>query len=408
MKILYVTGMAAPLKGILTGKTEKEINGLPGFFFPWYKLIKRGHQVDFVVISNFNEKHDIKVDWFKEENLIANVYDPYSENFGFFRIFRQAKRFLKLLYYTDKAIKKNHYDFIYCKAYEGVAGNILANWHKIPSGTRSFGTTLYPLLKNNGSFKTALKRPLEYVTFKIKKDFFLMTDDATHGDKVYEIWKPKKEKYQFLFWRTGVEIKNIEDIPVNIQIPDHPFLFFAARFDPWKRHDRIIKILHYLHESDIKAHLYFAGQQTSKSYFSQIEGLVEKYHLTDYVHFMGVVTQDEVKILAYHSMASIFMYDFANIGNVFFETFAVGSIVIGLDDGVLNEFISHELNGYLINDEKEATEAIKMLYNNPELQSSIRTEAIKTAREKFLTIDERFDKEVDLIEDIVNKRKQDK
>lgn len=90
-------------------------------------LVDRGHKVDFVMTSNLNENYNIKVGWFSEKNIVKNIYAPKTENRGILRGLRQIKRFLQLLYYTNKAVKQKHYDFIYCKAFEGVAGQIIAN-----------------------------------------------------------------------------------------------------------------------------------------------------------------------------------------------------------------------------------------------------------------------------------------
>lgn len=207
MKILYVTGMCGPIKDILTGKTENEITNGPGFFYPWYKLVKRGHQVDFVVASNFNSEFDIKVDWFKKENIYANVYDPYSEAPWYKRGFRRIKRFIKLLYYTNKAISENDYDFIYCKAFgEGLAGNIVANLRGVPCGMRSMGTMLSYDFDNYGVIGTAIRRPIEFLTFKLKKNFFIMTDDGTKGDFVYEQWQPKKKNMTIISGRRALKL----------------------------------------------------------------------------------------------------------------------------------------------------------------------------------------------------------
>ena len=169
MKILYVTGLAGPIKDMLTGKKENEITNAAQYFHPWHKLVKKGYQVDFVIASNFNEKPNIKVDWFTEENIYANVYDPYTEIPWYRRTFRRIKRFSKLMYYTNKAISENEYDFIYCHSYyEGLAGNIVANIRGIPCGMRSMGTMLNEDFKKYGVFITAIKRPVEFFMFKLK------------------------------------------------------------------------------------------------------------------------------------------------------------------------------------------------------------------------------------------------
>lgn len=400
MKVLYVGGMSGPLKDILSGKKENEITHAAQFFYPWYKLVQAGHQVDFVVTSNFNGPYEINVDWFSEKNLYANVYDPYSELPWHKRIFRRIKRLYKVFHYTNKAIKENEYDFIYCLTYyEGLIGNLLANYYKIPCGMRSMGTMLYEDFKNMGHKKTMLRRPAEFLMFKLNKKFFIMTDDGTKGDLVYEKWKPTPEKYSFNFWRTGIEIKNVEDIESDLKLPDHEYLFFAARFDNWKRHDRVIKILKKLHDKEQKIHLYFAGGVVHNNYYESIKNLVKDYGLEDYVHFLGAIKQDHVKLYAYNAIANPSMYDVSNLGNVFFEIYSIGSVIVCINDGSLNDYITNNDNGFLINNEDEASEVIIKLLNNKELKKEISNNALTSARKTVLSIDERYDKEVSLIVD---------
>ncbi|MFT5258923.1 MAG: glycosyltransferase involved in cell wall biosynthesis [Saprospiraceae bacterium] len=408
MKILYVTGMCAPIKDIFTGKTENEITHLAQFFHPWHKLVKKGHQVDFVVASNFNGNQNIKVDWFREDNIYVNIYDPYSEATWYRRVFRRIKRFIKLIYYTNKAISENDYDFVYGLAYyEGLAGNIVANIRGVPCGMRSMGTMIYYDFEKYGTFWTAIKRPVEFLVFKLKKEFFIMTDDGTKGDFVYEKWKPKREKYDFHFWKTGIDFKAVEEIQSQVMIPEHDYLFFAARFDRWKRHDRILKILHILHLRNNRIHLYFSGNITIKSCHDEVKHLVGEYGLDDYVHFLGPIKQDDVKVYSYNAVANPLMYDCSNLGNIFFEIFSTGSVVIGLNDGTLNDYLENEKNGFIVDDEDEASVIVERLLKDKILKEKIRKQAISNAKEKVLSIDDRFDKEVDLIEKIAaSKRTQ--
>ncbi len=402
MKILYVSGLAIPIRDILRGKKEDEITHLAQFFHVWHKLVQRGHEVDFVVASNFNEKPNIQVDWFREENIYANVYDPYLELPWYRKIFRRIKRFLKLMYYTNKAISENQYDFVYGLAYyEGLAGNIVANMRGVPCGMRSMGTMLNEDFKKHGPIGTALRKPIEFLTFKLNKEFFIMTDDGTKGDLVYEQWKPNLKKYDFYFWKTGIDLTPIEELESNISVPEDDYLFFAARFDNWKRHDRVLKILHNLHLRGKQIHLYFAGNITSENYYAAVLDLVKEYGLDDYVHFLGAIKQNDLKVYAYNAVANLFMYDVSNLGNVFFESFSVGSVVIGINDGSLNDYIINEENGFIVDDEEEASVIVEKLLQDKDMTERIRANAIKCAEEKFLSIDTRFDMEVDLIEKMI-------
>lgn len=399
VKILYVGGMPGPLKDILSGKKESEITHAPQFFHVWHKLVKRGHEVDFVVTSNFNGPYDIKVGWFSQENLYANIYDPVSEAPWYRRIFRRIKRFSKLFYAVYTATKEKDYDFIYCITYqEGIAGNIVANLKGIPCGMRSMGTMLNEDFKRYGVWGTALRRPAEFLMFKMNKVFFVMTDDGTKGDIVYQLWRPTPPKYDFYFWKTGIDMKTIDQLNPTLPIPKHPYIFFAARFDGWKRHDKVLKIVHLLHQRGEKIHLYFAGNITYNSRFEEIKALVHEYHLDSFVHFMGAISQDDVKNYAYHAVANPLMYDISNLGNVFFELLSVGAVVLGKNDGTLDAYLKHEKNGFVINSEEEAVEIIEILLKMNDIVNNIKKNAVFFARKNFLSIDERFDKEVYLIE----------
>ncbi|MEH6552220.1 MAG: glycosyltransferase family 4 protein [Pseudomonadales bacterium] len=401
MKILYVTGITAPILDILNGKYDDEITGAPAFFYPWRKLVEKGHQVDFIFLSNFNEDINIRVGWFDEKNIYANIYDPASEQSWYLRVFRRAKRFFKLLYYTNKAVTEHGYDFVYCKAYyEGLAGNLVANYRGVPCGMRSMGTTLYKDFQLYGPWITALKRPAEYLTFRLKKNFFLMTDDGTKGDIIHRGWASDAD-YDFLFWKTGIEIKKISDVDPTMPVPEHKYIFYAARIDDWKRHDRVLSTLHKLHSSGCNLHVYFAGSIRSQQHFDWLGGIVEKYGLEDFVHFLGPIKQDDVKNLAYHAVANPLMYDHSNLGNVFFEIFSVGAIVVALDDGSLDDYVSDGETGYIVTNEEEACRRIMKIAMGDDV-SKIRSGAIECAKEKFMSIDERFDREVELIEGIVD------
>ncbi len=397
MNILYVTGITPPIEAVLNG--ESGIQGLPPFYYPWKMLVDRGHTVDFVMTSNFNGPYNIKVDWFNEKNIIKNIYAPRKE-IGKFRIFRQIKRFIQLMYYTDKAVRQKHYDFIYCKAFEGVAGQIIANIHHIPNGVRSFGDRMYLEIKKNGAKKTAIKHPLEYLCYQLDCDFFLMSED--HKDQIltYNSWRNPRLKYPFYLWPSGIEFKDLDNLESTIDIPEEPYIFFAARIDPPKRQDRVIKVLNELHKSGRKINLYFCGADYSSAWKEKIYDMVEKFGLQDYVHFLGSVSQDTLKVLAYHAVANILMIDGSSRNNVFYEILSVGSVVVGLDDGGINDYITDGVSGFLVQDEINASEIVKKLLDDHELLSSVRKEAYKEAREKIMSLEERFGKEIALIEGI--------
>jgi glycosyltransferase involved in cell wall biosynthesis len=402
MKILYVTGMGIPLRDILSGKATEEVTHLPGFFQPWYRLVQRGHQVDFVVTSNFSIAQKVSVDWFSSANLIANIYDPATEVSSLGRLPRQLSRLIRFTYHVNRALRQGDYDFVICWSFiEGFVGNLLANLHGVPCGMRIMGTLRVPELRKYGPVKTALRHPIEYLSFRLKKKYILMTDDGTNGDELYRSWRPVPDRYKFLFWKTGVTFKTVNEIATKFDKPSSKYIFFAARFDSWKRHDLIVETLKKIHARGEPVHLYFAGAVHSKSYFEEIMRTVRDAGLSSYVHYLGAIPGDRLRLYAYHAVANIFMYDVSNLGNVFFETYTTGGIIIGKKDGTLDEYIDSGRNGFLVEDTDGATEIVIELLSGNLSIDDIRSSAIRDSLERCFSMEERFDAEVALIERVV-------
>lgn len=405
MNILYVTGLPIPLKDILQGKRDDEISGLPGFYYPWKKLVENGHNVDFVFISNFKGEYNIKVNWVSKKNILANIYAPYTER-KFMRFTRQFIRFLQLLYYTYKATRIKKYDFIYCKSYEGFAGQIIGKLYKIPTGIRLFGdfTFCYVDLKRYGFFKGTLKHFFEFLSFKVGANFLIATDDGSDCDKLFNIWGNKKTK--FYFWKTGINM-NIpdENRELSVKLPPQNYLYYAARYDNWKRHERVIEVLKKIIDRGYDINLVFTGNITSQNYYNSLINLSKELNVYEKIFFLTEIPKEEVKIFAKNSIANILMADYSNLGNVFFEIFSVGSLIISLKNRALEEYVENGWNGFLVEDENEAAEIVIKILKGEIDTDKIKENARKTALEKFLSVDERFDKEVELIERTARREK---
>ncbi|MDF2369215.1 MAG: glycosyltransferase [Rhizobiaceae bacterium] len=402
MKILYVASMGIPLRDILSGKKVEEVTHSPGFFQPWYRMALRGHQVDFVVTSNFDDYRELNVDWFTKDNLKANIYDPAVELPFWRRIPRRLSRLFRLVYHVNKALREEDYDFVICWAFfEGFVANILANWHGVPSGMRSMGTLLVPELRERGAIRTAFRHPIEFLSFKLRKNFFLMTDDGTKGDELFQAWRPSRKKYDYLFWRTGVEFKTIDDVSSKINKPAQLYLFFAARLDPWKRHDLVVETVRILHERGLPVNLYFAGAIQSDSYFQQVMKQAADAGIANYVRYLGGIPSDDLRRYAYYAVANLFMYDVSNLGNVFFETYTTGGVIIGRNDGSLDEYIDAGRNGFLIDKPEQAADIIEGLLSDQYDVDAIRQAAMQDSRQRCFSMDERFNAEVAMIEHVV-------
>lgn len=398
MKILYVATLVRGFEDLLRG--ELEAKGLPTFILPLKYLLEHGHSVDLILISNYTKPINIKVDWIQNENIIANINNDLTITNKWKKKINIAKTILEEWKTIQLALKRNHYDFVYCHGTAAILGNLAANMMGVRCGYRLYGTVhLYNDILKIGKFKAAVKNLTYYLIFKMKKDFLLITDDGSHGDVVYQYWKPRGTTYPLYFWRNGVDIESITELENEGDVPQEPFLFTAGRIDKLKRQDIIIKMLHLLHKKQIKIHLYLAGHVECKKYIEEIENLVKMYGLESYVHFMGAIPRRYMKKMAYYSKAMILWSDIANNGNVFYEVFSTGALIVAINDGSLDPFVTRDKNIFLADNIEEAVEDIQKLLNLSQLErSKMQRAAICQSVKTIPSWEKRVYREIKLLE----------
>lgn len=398
MRILYVATLVRGFEDLLRG--ELDAKGLPTFILPLKYLLEHDQFVDIILISNYTQPINIKVDWIQNENIIANI----NNDLTVLNKWKRKINFVKTIFQEWKAIysalNTKNYDLVYCHGTAAILGNLAANMKGVPCGYRLYGTVhLYRDITKLGSFKAAIKNLTYYFIFKIKKNFLLITNDGSHGDAVYHYWKPRKAAYPLYFWENGVDIEPIENLENEGDVPEEPYLFTAGRIDRLKRQDMIIEMLHLLHKKQINIHLYLAGHVECKEYREEIENLVKMYGLESYVHFMGAIPRRYMKKMAYYSKAMILWSDIANNGNVFYEVFSTGTLIVAINDGSLDSFVTRNENIFLADNIKEAVEQIQTLINMPQMErNKMQDSAICQAAKTISTWEERISREIKLLE----------
>ncbi|PXW92008.1 glycosyltransferase involved in cell wall biosynthesis [Streptohalobacillus salinus] len=398
-KILYVAPLVAGFQDILEGSIESK--GLPSFILPLKKLQEsKEYTVDIVLVSKFNNEFNIKVDWINKENIVANINNDLSTKNYILKVIRKAKSSFQVINSLLKLTKKNKYEVIYCHGKAAVWGNFISIIRRIPCAYRVYGTvSVYEDLKKYGKLIGSVKHPIYTLIFKLPKKFLMITDDGSQGDKVYELMKPKTHRYPFYFLLNGVDHQSIEEIDSSFILKDVKYLFHAGRIDPIKRQDRNIEILKVLKDKGYDLKLYLSGHFDEESdYYKHLVQLIKKFNLEDRVKFLGPIDRDKLKAYSYYSVCTLLMGDISNTGNVFYEVFSTGSIVVGLDGIGLRKFIENNKNGYLVNDNNDAVFSIEKLLNasNEEL-NAVRSGAIRESRIKLENWDKRVNKEIDLL-----------
>lgn len=150
--------------------------------------------------------------------------------------------------------------------------------------------------------------------------------------------------------------------------PDIFLVGVAARYDQRKRLDRLIDAIGKLKEYDkIKAVIFGGGDPAVKSMLDQ---QVAAYHIENKILFPGFRND----IYNYINALDIFVLpsDSEGMGLAIVESVFLGCpTVVFQDGGGVLEVIKNKLTGYVVNNVKELSDLILLLYKNPQLSTNI-------------------------------------
>ena len=399
MRILYVTDMWTALSGVLL-QGDTEIKGMPAFFRVLRKLVDDGNSVDVLIYETDRTQHlqpiALTIEWLKKIRFYrcmlpidyTGVRKPISEISKVYTIYRNTMRLLK----------DGKYDLVYGHGGFSEAAGLAAARFKIPFGQRRYGDSYTSYIRQYGILKAICSQPVNAWSYRRPKAFMIATNDGTSVDWLYEKLNRGRKPYPLYFWRNGYDrLPQKPEIELNLPQTECPYLLYVARLSQWKHQDRAIQLLHELKMRGITIPLYLAGQADSPDFVKSLCILAEKLNVADQIHFLGVLSLHEIAALSQKALGCLSFYDLSNFGNVFIEYFTNGGVVISLDDGSLNDVVRSGETGFLVKDMSEAATVVENLLHKPEYCEQIRTSALKTAKEYFISWEERVDKEVKLI-----------
>ncbi len=121
---------------------------------------------------------------------------------------------------------------------------------------------------------------------------------------------------------------------------------------------QLVEACRQLHDEGIPVQLTIAGK--IGSYAEQLQHEVSNRHLTDWCHFMGHLTREQLIPLYRSSMVTCLPSYWENMPLVCLEAMAMGNVVIGSNSGGMAEIITDHEDGYLVTpkDVKGIKEAI--------------------------------------------------
>lgn len=408
MKILVVSRLFSAVRDAIQ-KDGDNAKGMPGFLKAMEYFSKHEVDIDYVFIttipSDVSILHNRSMLSYIPESRIKSVIiknarvNQYSGNWF---LHRQLKRVVKRL------LKENHYDFIYAMTPEATYANVLANRAKIPCGMRLYGTFLWSYLKRNGLLKTKIRFHDEIMAYNLPKSFLITTNDGSEGDKAYDKFCKDKSLYNFYYLLNGLD-RITENPEVKAQkqaeISDDALLYVAT-LTRWKRQDRAIELVKLLKDSNVNCKLYFIGScpPDCVSWKNELENKAKMLGVSDSIVYLGSLEREHFLYLAMKAKACLLFQDTTNMGNVFHELFSVGSVIVALNDGSLDDFITNGKNGFLVDNINEAAQVVTRILNNEYDVTSIRENAKKISEKMLKSWDDRFKIELELIRNAVKKQ----
>ena len=253
------------------------------------------------------------------------------------------------------------------------------------------------------------------LALKAKADLCIMTNDGSQGLKVLkQINSPHKN---ILFCSNGVDI-----VKLNPQTTEEirkeryadrskKYLLSISRLDDHKRIDRSLRVIHQMVSKfefkDFRFIVIGGGSE-----YQNLIRLTETLGIKPYVEFLGPIKHNFIQ---YHlALSDVFlsMYTSTNVGNPLLEAIRHNKIIITLNNGDTGDWIKHRVSGliYDVDDDKDLNTEdyekiardVMEVFTSAELFNSLKRGAGDVERARLWTWEERFDAELDRVEQMLN------
>lgn len=285
------------------------------------------------------------------------------------------------------------------------AAYIISRVRKIPMVARFQGTT-FKVDWEKKRFRS-LRAWNTVLGLRVPADLIIMTNDGTQGDVVLEELGVPKSKVRF--WMNGVDWQSFRVLPAQsearkqLDISSQYVLLTVSRLVSWKRVDRALRALPDIVKQFPSTVLLVVGDGPEKD---PLMALSRELGVWEHVRFEGAVERSRLPL--YYSAADIFLsfYDWSNVGNPLLEAMMAGRPVVTIRSGDTERIVSNWSNGVILEEYTPvaAASAIGRLLADPKLRETLGSNALAYARETFLSWDERIEKEIKEVEQLVAKR----
>lgn len=355
--------------------------------------LKQGDYVKFITGNKATEESRTD-DICQHENYEESRFD--ISYFDFFSKIRRLSWFANAVKWWAYQImfaleiiksKPKTFDLLYAYEIHSVPVMwIISRLYRVPLVTR-FQGTIVPV---GSSAITKLRLWQHVVALYVDADLTLMTNDGTSGDRVIKELRGRTGNLAFLV--NGIDSAFFDVPPIKILNNDDELrIYSCSRLVGWKNNDRNISAMYQIVKVYPNVHLYVIGGGPEKNNLVQ---MVKKLGLENHVHFVGVLSHQEMIRYMANSHVYITNYSLSNFGKTMMEAMASGRLIIASNVGDTSRYIRDGVNGYLVEDNDIEEIVVKILNICTNRSTLLLGENGRIlARELFLPWDIRFTRE---------------
>lgn len=236
--------------------------------------------------------------------------------------------------------------------------------------------------KKKYGFRVELLRSIQ--KFVVRKASFVITP-SDYFKRVVSLWGVESKKLQRIY--NGVSIpENINPKKFNKKT-----IVSSGRLVPWKGFDILVSLI-----SKVDADLVIVGEGEDKE---RLQKLVIENKVSDKVHFLGSLKREELMSVIAGGTLFVLPSSFESFSFQLVEAMMLGSTVVTLNTGNLDEIIKDGENGILV--EKTKIDNLSEILNNLLVNEELRNKLSKNAKEDSKKFS--IDKTVDELEHLFKK-----
>lgn len=251
-----------------------------------------------------------------------------------------------------------------------------------------------------------IKEVRNYAAFKIPVDYFIITDDGSHGNLLAENLGVPLKKIRY--WRNGIDQDLYEQDPSAKEYicnylklnPSCKIIASTCRLIPYYGVDELLHAFADLLKKNPDTVCLIAGDGPEKK---TLEEFARKAGISSSVFFLGIVDRQMVKKILNAADVFVFLSRYYNGTNTIWEAMACGKCIITTETEAIQDVLTSNLDAVLVPPEafEKVPGILNSLLSDEQRRRRLGENACLRARQVLESWPQRIEKEAELLEDLV-------